>query len=67
MRAWVDGTFLKEGSKEETATPWHNDECLFPFSGEHSPSMWVALTDMGPDKRAFADPWPAPTRIRTAM
>ena len=49
MRAWVDGTFLKEGSKEETATPWHNDECLFPFSGEHSPSMWVALTDMGPD------------------
>ena len=49
MRAWVDGTFLKEGNAEETATPWHNDECLFPFSGEHSPSMWVALTDMGPD------------------
>lgn len=49
MRAWVDGTFLKEGSKAETATPWHNDECLFPFSGEHSPSMWVALTDMGAD------------------
>ena len=49
MRAWVDGTFLKEGNKDETATPWHNDECLFPFSGEHSPSMWVALTDMGPD------------------
>ena len=49
MRAWVDGTFLKEGSRAETATPWHNDECLFPFSGEHSPSMWVALTDMGAD------------------
>jgi len=49
MRAWVDGTFLKEGNREETATPWHNDECLFPFSGEHSPSMWVALTDIGPD------------------
>ncbi|WP_446830330.1 phytanoyl-CoA dioxygenase family protein [Candidatus Foliamicus sp.] len=49
MRAWVDGIFLKEGSREETATPWHNDECLFPFSGEHSPSMWVALTDMRAD------------------
>ena len=49
MRAWVDGTFLKEGNKEGTATPWHNDECLFPFSGQHSPSMWVALTDMGRD------------------
>ena len=49
MRAWVDGTFLKEGNKKETATPWHNDECLFPMRGHHSPSMWVALTDMDLD------------------
>ena len=46
MRAWLDGTFLKEGNEEETATPWHNDECLFHMRGEHSPSMWVALTDI---------------------
>ncbi len=49
MRAWVDGTFLKEGDAEETATPWHNDECLFPLRGHHSPSMWVALTDIDRD------------------
>ena len=46
MRAWQDGIFLKEGQAEETATPWHNDECLFHFKGNHSPSMWVALTDV---------------------
>lgn len=46
MRAWVDGTFVKEGDAEETATPWHNDECLFPLKGHHAPSMWVALTDV---------------------
>lgn len=49
MRPWVDGTFMKEGNAPETATPWHNDECTFPFSGSHSPSMWVALTDVGRD------------------
>ena len=49
MRAWMDGTFMKEGVAEETATPWHNDECLFPLRGQHSPSMWVALTDIGRD------------------
>jgi ectoine hydroxylase-related dioxygenase (phytanoyl-CoA dioxygenase family) len=46
MRPWVDGTFMKEGTAAETATPWHNDECTFPFTGSHSPSMWVALTDV---------------------
>lgn len=46
MQPWVDGTFLKEGNAEETATPWHNDECLFPLKGHHSPSMWIALTDI---------------------
>ena len=46
MRPWMDGTFMKEGEAAETATPWHNDECLFPLSGSHSPSMWIALTDV---------------------
>jgi len=49
MRAWMDGTFLKEGDATETATPWHNDECLFHLRGHHSPSMWVALTDINKD------------------
>jgi len=49
MRPWMDGTFMKEGVAAETATPWHNDECLFPLSGHHSPSMWVALTDVSRD------------------
>jgi ectoine hydroxylase-related dioxygenase (phytanoyl-CoA dioxygenase family) len=46
MQPWTDGTFLKEGEDEATATPWHNDECLFPLRGHHAPSMWIALTDV---------------------
>ena len=46
MRGWVDASFFKEGNAKETATPWHNDECLYSFRGQHSPSMWVALTDI---------------------
>ncbi len=49
MRATVDGTFLKEGDKAETATPWHNDDSLSCFRGHHHPSMWVALTDIDRD------------------
>ncbi len=46
MQPWTDGTFIKEGKDGATATPWHNDECLFPLRGHHSPSMWIALTDV---------------------
>jgi ectoine hydroxylase-related dioxygenase (phytanoyl-CoA dioxygenase family) len=49
MQPWIDGTFIKEGRDAQTATPWHNDECLFPLRGEHSPSMWIALTDVDLD------------------
>jgi hypothetical protein len=49
MQPWIDGTFIKEGRDPQTATPWHNDECLFPLRGEHSPSMWIALTDVDDD------------------
>ena len=49
LRPWLDGTFMKEGTAAETATPWHNDECSFSFTGSHSPSMWIALTDVGQD------------------
>ena len=49
MQPWIDGTFIKEGRDPQTATPWHNDECLFPLSGQHSPSMWIAMTDVDHD------------------
>ncbi|WP_448581488.1 phytanoyl-CoA dioxygenase family protein [Thermaurantiacus sp.] len=49
VRFWMDATFVKEGSDPETATPWHNDVCTFPFTGEQQPSLWVALTDVDED------------------
>ncbi len=49
VRFWMDATFIKEGSDAETATPWHNDVCTFPFTGEQQPSLWVALTDVDED------------------
>lgn len=49
LRIWLDATFSKVGTAAETATPWHNDECTFSLQGEHLPSLWIALTDVGPD------------------
>ena len=49
VRMWMDATFIKSGDDPEAATPWHNDVCTFPFTGEHLPSFWVALTDVGRD------------------
>lgn len=49
VRFWMDATFIKDGSDPEAATPWHNDVCTFPFTGEHLPSFWVALTDVSRD------------------
>lgn len=49
VRFWMDATFIKSGDDPDSATPWHNDVCTFPFSGEHLPSFWVALTDVGRD------------------
>lgn len=49
LRVWLDATFSKEGSANETATPWHNDECTFSLQGEHLPSCWMALTDVAAD------------------
>jgi len=49
LRVWLDGTFSKVGLANETATPWHNDECTFSLQGEHLPSLWIALTDVGAD------------------
>lgn len=64
VRFWMDATFLKWGSSPESATPWHNDECTFPFRGAMMPSFWVALTDVTPDDAPIVtlrgsnlDPW----------
>ena len=46
VRFWMDATFIKEGDDPDSATPWHNDGCTFPFTGEQLPSLWVALTDV---------------------
>jgi ectoine hydroxylase-related dioxygenase (phytanoyl-CoA dioxygenase family) len=64
VRYWMDATFIKEGASEASATPWHNDECTFPFRGEMMPSFWVALTDVPVEnapmitlKGSNKDPW----------
>jgi ectoine hydroxylase-related dioxygenase (phytanoyl-CoA dioxygenase family) len=49
VRFWMDATFIKTGDDPDSATPWHNDVCTFPFVGEHLPSFWVALTDVARD------------------
>lgn len=49
LRYWLDGTFAKSGLKADTATPWHNDECTYPLTGDHAPSLWMALTDVAED------------------
>lgn len=48
-RFWMDASFIKHGDDPDSATPWHNDVCTFPFTGNHLPSLWVALTDVGLD------------------
>lgn len=46
---WMDASFIKQGSDPDAATPWHNDVCTFPFTGDHLPSLWIALTDVSPE------------------
>jgi len=43
---WMDASFIKTGADPDAATPWHNDVCTFPFTGNHLPSLWIALTDV---------------------
>jgi ectoine hydroxylase-related dioxygenase (phytanoyl-CoA dioxygenase family) len=64
VRFWMDATFVKEGGRAASATPWHNDECTFPFRGEMMPSFWVALTDVPAENAPMLtlagsnrDPW----------
>jgi len=64
VRYWMDASFIKEGSSADSATPWHNDECTFPFRGQMMPSFWVALTDVPMENAPIVtlagsnrDPW----------
>ena len=49
VQYWLDAIFLKEGSAENAATPWHNDICSWPLWGDKLAILWIALTDVGPD------------------
>jgi len=52
VQFWYDLWFCKEpasGAGEGSATPWHHDASGHPFSGDHMPSLWVALTDVTED------------------
>jgi ectoine hydroxylase-related dioxygenase (phytanoyl-CoA dioxygenase family) len=64
VRYWMDATFIKDGADPASATPWHNDECTFPFRGQMMPSFWVALTDVDMENAPMMtltgsnrDPW----------
>jgi ectoine hydroxylase-related dioxygenase (phytanoyl-CoA dioxygenase family) len=49
VRLFIDAFFCKEGDQPETATPIHHDLPAFCFKGQQLPSLWLALTDVGPD------------------
>lgn len=63
MRYWQDAVFVKTGGAQD-GTPWHNDDCTWPFRGEQMAILWIALTDVGPEdaplvtlRGTHADPW----------
>jgi len=50
VQLWYDLWFCKEvGGGAEAATPWHHDSVGHCFEGPHIPSLWIALSDVGPD------------------
>jgi ectoine hydroxylase-related dioxygenase (phytanoyl-CoA dioxygenase family) len=50
VQLWYDLWFCKEaGGGIEAATPWHHDSVGHCFEGPHIPSLWIALSDVGPD------------------
>lgn len=50
VQLWYDLWFCKEpGGGVEAATPWHHDSVGHCFEGPHIPSLWIALSDVGPD------------------
>ena len=52
VRMFYDQVFVKEPQTAEM-TDWHHDLPFWPMQGRQILSVWVALTDVGPDNSAL--------------
>ena len=52
VRVFYDQVFVKEPNTNE-ATDWHHDLPFWPMRGNQILSVWVALTDVGPENSAL--------------
>lgn len=52
VRMFYDQVFVKEPNTAEM-TDWHHDLPFWPMRGNQILSVWVALTDVGPDNSAL--------------
>ena len=52
VRVFYDQVFVKEPNTVEM-TDWHQDLPFWPLAGNDVLSVWVALTDVGPDNSAL--------------
>ncbi len=52
VRVFYDQVFVKEPRTQEM-TDWHHDLPFWPLRGEQILSVWVALTDVGPENSAL--------------
>ena len=52
VRMFYDQVFVKEPNTAEM-TDWHHDLPFWPVRGDQILSVWVALTDVGPDNSAL--------------
>lgn len=46
---WRDEIHYKNPASGGNATPWHHGVGSFPFKGEDVMTLWLPLTDVGPD------------------
>lgn len=46
---WRDEIHYKNPASRGNATPWHHGVGSFPFKGEDALTLWLPLTDVGPD------------------
>lgn len=46
---WRDEIHYKTPASGSNATPWHHGIGSFPFKGEDALTLWLPLTDVGPD------------------
>ncbi len=50
LHIYADGAFAKSVPGEGSPTPWHNDSCTYPWWGYETGTLWVALSDVGPEE-----------------